>query len=446
MSEAARSCYQQVERDRTRRRDSSRDRRRRPFATVVAVAVLAALAGLLAAPASALAVKRVTASASASTLPSTVNRSAVVAAAAKHKATWRWTKAFALGHITGLKRRVEYGTYGLACPTTHLCVVPMDGTSVNPPYNSPAGDFYTTDPAKGPKGWKLRKWTKDDYAPGDTLSNDNIACAPAGAHTDCNIAGREPGAGSDTESYGAAVFQTGTPTVGNWGQALVDDSSPGFGAVSCFVNVQCAEIDDNGNIFTTAGATVTSDVSVFPADAGFSGIWWIGCAPYQSGQHNFFCAAVDQNGRGSIAWTVNPGDPDTKWSVGHVKHGTLFNVACWRPGTCIINNNGELIVTSGDTKSKSWVHSFKKVTLPQGVGRTVATIDCNAKLCAAAGQSVKLGQYVAIATNPHGHWSVVPLSTKHKAVLHDGISNISCPTTKLCVVDNGDGQVTVGTK
>lgn len=419
---------------------------RRPFAWIV-VAVLAVLAGLLAAPASALAVKHVTPSSSAPKQPSTVRHPAVVAAAAaKHKATWKWTKKFALGHVTGLKARVQYGTYGLACPTVHLCVVPMDGTSYKPPYNSPAGDFYTTTPAKGAKGWKLRKWTTDDYAPGDTLSNDNIACAPAGSHTDCNIAGREPVAGSDTESYGAAVFQTGTPTVANWGQALVDDSAPGFGAVSCFVNVQCAEIDDNGVIFTTAGASVTSEVSVFPSAAGFSGIWWIGCAPGQSNQHNFFCAAVDQDRAGSIAWTVNPGQSDTKWVVGHVKHGDLFNVACWRPGTCIINNDGQLLVTSGDTKSKSWVKSFKKVTLPKGVGKTVATIDCNAKLCAVAGASAKLGQYVAIATNPHGHWTVILLSKSHKPVLRAGISNVSCPTVKLCVLDNGYGQATVGTK
>jgi hypothetical protein len=408
---------------------------RRPVSWAM-VAVLAVLAGLLAAPASALAVKHVSASTAASSHPPT----------AKRKATWKWTKKFALGHVTGLKKHVQYGTYGLACPTIHLCIVPMDGTSVNPPYNSPAGDFYTTSPAKGAKDWKLRKWTTDDYAPGDTLSNDNIACAPAGARTDCNIAGREPVAGSDNESYGAAVFQTGTPTAANWGQALVDDNAPGFGAVSCFVNVQCAEIDDNGVIFTTAGASVTSAVSVFPSAAGFAGIWWIGCAPGQSNQHNFFCAAVDQNRAGSIAWTVNPGQPDTKWTVGHVKHGNLFNVACWRPGTCIINNDGQLIVTSGDTKSKSWVQSFKKLTLPKGVGKTVATIDCNAKLCAAAGQAAKLGQYVAIATNPHGHWSVIPLSKTHKPVLRDGISNVSCPTVKICVIVNGYGQVTVGTK
>jgi hypothetical protein len=445
MSETARSHHRKTGRIRTRGSHLSSDRLRRPAACVVAT-LLAVFAGLLAAPAGALAAKHVAANTSASTRMSTVRPPGVVAAAAKHKARWRWSKAFALGHVTGLKKKVAYGTYGLACPTTRLCVVPMDGTSVNPPYNSPAGDFYTTDPAKGAKAWKLRKWTTDDYAPGDSLSNDNIACAPAGAHTDCNIAGREPVAGSYDESYGATVFQTGTPTVANWGEALVDDSSPGFGAVSCFANVQCAEVDDNGNIITTAGATVTSDVSVFPADAGFSGIWWIGCAPYRSGQHNFFCAAVDQNRAGSIAWTVNPGASDTTWSVGHIKHGTLFNVACWRPGTCVINNNGGLVVTSGNTKSKSWVGSFKKVTLPKGVGKTVATIDCNAKLCAAAGRSVKLGQYVAIATNPHGHWSVVPLSSTHKAVLHDGISNVSCPTTTLCVVDNGYGQIAVGTK
>jgi hypothetical protein len=409
-------------------------RKRRPVAGIV-VAVVAVVAGLLAAPASASVVKHTAAQHSAATV-----------SAAKHKATWRWTKKFSLGATARLKKNQPYGTYGLMCPTIHLCMVPMAGTRVNPPYYTPAGDFYTKNPANGRSGWKLSKWS-EDYAPGDSLSDDNIACAPAGAHTDCIIAGREPVPGSYNESYGGTVFQTGTPTAANWGAADVDDSSPGFGAVSCFVNVQCAEMDDNGNIFTTAGASVTSEASVFPADTGFSGIWSMGCALHQSGQRYFFCAAVDQNSRGTIAWTLNPGASDTKWHVSNLRHGALlFNVACFRPGECVINNNGSLIATNGVTAAKSWTHSFKKVALPKDVRGTIETLTCNAKLCVAAGDAAKVGQYVAISTNPyHGHWRVIPLSKTGKKVLSDGISDVSCPSVKLCVLDNGYGQVTVGT-
>jgi hypothetical protein len=359
---------------------------------------------------------------------------------------WKWTKEFSLGSITGLKKSQPYGAYGLTCPSSKLCVVPMAGTGVKAPYFSPAGDFFTKTPAKGASGWKFSKWN-EDYAPGDSLSVESVACDPAGAKADCIIAGREPVPGSFNESYGATVFQTGQPTDANWGAADVDSSSAGFGGVSCWANVQCAEIDDNGVVYTTAGATVTSAKSVFPGDAGFAGIWSIGCAPYLSGQHNFFCAAVDQNAGGSIAWTVNPGQSDTKWKVVNLKHGdTLFDVACYRPGTCIINNNGSLVATTGDTAAGSWVRGFKKITLPKGVSGSISTLACNAELCAVAGRASKVGQYVSISTNPYrGRWQTIPLSKTGKTVLRDGIAFVSCPTVKLCVVGNADGQTTVGT-
>jgi hypothetical protein len=412
-----------------------RSKRRLIAGVIPGIAVVAAL---LAAPATASAAKHTALNAAA-------KQPSVRVATAKHKATWKWTKKFSLASVTGLKKHLEYNAPGLVCPTTHLCIVPMDGNADNAPYNTPVGDFYTTNPAKGKSSWRFSRWN-EDYAPGDGLGFESVACAPAGSHTDCNIAGREPVAGSFDETYGAGVFQTGTPTTNNWGGSLVDDSSAGFGAVSCFVNVQCAEIDDNGVIYTTAGASATSAVSVFPADAGTNGIWWISCAPHLSGQSNFFCAAVDQNSTGSVAWTTNPGGTDTKWTVANLHHGDeLFEIGCTRPGTCIIDNAGSLIATSGDTKKKTWVHSFKKVTLPRSVGKTVEAVACNAKLCAVAGDAKKLGQYVAMSTTPdHGHWHVYPLSKSGKSVLHDGVALLSCPTTKLCVVGNTYGQITVG--
>jgi hypothetical protein len=443
MSEVARTPNLRASRDRGRR-GSLRVRRPRPTAGIVLG--LAILAGLLAGPANASAPTQVRTNHVATNHVATLH-AAAQHAPAKHAARWKWSAPFNLGKHSHLKKNQPYGTYGLACPTVHLCIVPMAGTRVTPPYYSPAGDFVTTTPARGASGWRLSKWN-EDYAPGDSLTNQAISCAPAGAHTDCNIAGREPAPGNVNNSYGATVFQTGTPTAATWGAALVDDSSPGFGAVSCFVNVQCAEIDDQGTIYTTAGASVTSAVSVFPADADFSGIWAIGCAQHTAGESTFFCAAVDQNGAGSIAWTLNPGQSDTKWHVSNLHHGAeLFNVACFRPGECLIDNNGQLISTHGATTSAAWTKSFKKVTLPKRVGRTVETVSCNDKLCAAAGDAASIGQYVAISTNPdHGPWSVIAVGKTKKAVLRDGIGNVSCPTTTLCVLENGDGQIAVGTR
>jgi hypothetical protein len=444
MSEVARGWDVHTGQNTAFRRGLARIRRPRPAAGILVG--LAVVVGLLAGPATASSAKTVTGAAATSS-HSTPSHSTPRHSVPSHAAHWKWSAPFSLGKHSHLKKNQPYGTYGLVCPTTHLCIEPMAGTRITAPLYSPAGDFITTTPARGASGWRLSKWD-EDYAPGDSLSPDNVACAPAGNRTDCIIAGREPAPGGVNNSYGATVFQTGTPTVANWGAALVDDNSPGFGAVSCFVNVQCAEIDDQGTIYTTAGASVTSAVSVFPADADVSGIWAIGCAQHTAGESTFFCAAVDQNGRGTIAWTLNPGQADTKWKVVNTKHGDdFFNVACFRPGECLINNGGELLVSHGATTSASWTKTFKKVTLPKGVGRSVATLSCNDKLCAVAGDAANIGQYVAISTNPdHGPWSVIAVGKTKKAVLRDGISNVSCPTTTLCVLTNGYGQVTTGTR
>src|SRR5580700_7288481 len=102
-------------------------RKRRPAAGI-AIAALAVVAGLLAAPASASAlkhsaVKQPSVGAAAGTHP------AASTVSAKHKASWKWTKAFNLGRATGIKKNVGYETDGLSCPTTSICIVPMVGTS-----------------------------------------------------------------------------------------------------------------------------------------------------------------------------------------------------------------------------------------------------------------------------------------------------------------------------
>jgi hypothetical protein len=369
-----------------------------------------------------------------------VSHSINSSAASASTGGWKWTKVASLAKASKLKVH-DYGTYGLACPTTKLCIVPMDGNPNNAPYNSPAGTFISTD---GGHKWKFVKWS-EDYEPGDSLSSQNIFCDQGGSALDCIIVGSEPVAGTFNETYGATVFQTSAVTKPDWGAADVDSDAAGFGAVSCWVNVQCAEVDSSGNAYTTVGATVTSATDVFP-NLDTSGVEAVGCAPYRKGQRNAFCAAVDENGAGTIAWTLNPGASDTKWVHANIHHATLFNVSCFGPGDCLLNNDGKLVLTKGDTKAKSWTKGFKTVKLPT-VGATVGTIDCTSKLCAVAGSSSKVGQWLAVSTDPaHGHWHVTLLNKSHKAFLQDGIADVSCSSAKSCVVENGYGQVAIGRK
>lgn len=215
-------------------------------------------------------------------------------------AAWKWSKFVA---IPG--KGVSLG--GMSCPSVHLCVA--DGN-----LGKKEGIFYTTNPAGGGKTWKFVAWSEAFSGGG---SGEDVSCDQAGVHVDCALAGYAPIKGHPGESYGGSLFQSGNPTAPNWGAALVDTQTNGdLGAVSCWSGPACAELDDAGNVLTTAGATVTSLTALFPADDGYSGIWSIGCAPYVKGQPNIFCAAVDQNSAHSVGWSTDPSGG--KWTTASI--------------------------------------------------------------------------------------------------------------------------------
>ncbi|HTW19352.1 MAG TPA: hypothetical protein VME70_03950 [Mycobacteriales bacterium] len=410
-------------------------RRRRPL--LAAVLTLGVIGGLVSAPAIASAARIAPQRMHAvMTSPTTAAK-----APAKSSGGWKWSPEFNLGRVTGLKKHLQYETTGVACPDTHLCVIPMFHNGGTYTF-SPAGDFYATDPAKGEKGWKFSKWN-EDYEPSDSGSLDNIACEPAGKATDCIIAGQEPVIGSYDESYGGTIFQTGTPTSANWGADNFNGYAA-FGSVSCWVNVQCVEINDNGIVFSTAGANVRATATVFKDDTGFAGIWSISCAQWSKSQPNPFCALVDGNSKGSVAWTTNPDDPGMTWHRTNLGHKyNLMNIACFGPGACLIDNDGTLLRTHGKTV-KAWPKGFKTVTLPKvGKHADVGAIKCTGDVCAVGGVTAKGEQFISVSGDPaKGHWDTTFLSKSHK--IKNGIDYLACASTKLCVVGDSYGDTAVG--
>ena len=361
----------------------------------------------------------------------------VAASTVQRAPTWRWSKVVSMPG-----KEAKYGLGGVSCPSVHLCVsdVLLTGNAKNK-----TGIYVTTDPAAGGSKWHFVAFS-EAFAGGGT--GDDVSCSPAGVHIDCAMVGYQPLPGHPQESYGGSIFQTGDPTAPNWGAALVDQSAD-LGAVSCWANVQCASVDDNANVVTTAGATITSQATLWPEDVGYSGIWAISCAPFTAGQRNPFCAAVDQNAAHTIAWSTDPSSGHWVVQPIHVPRGfSLWHVACASAGLCVVSETNDLEsgyarigVSHGDTAGKTWVSSFKQFNLfPKAKSAGVTAVTCeSAKLCAVAGASSK-GGFVSISTNPSSP------SSWHTFMLKKGWApnEMSCPTSKLCVLVSGDGGVVVG--
>jgi hypothetical protein len=357
---------------------------------------------------------------------------------------WKWTKLVA---IPG--KGVSLG--GVSCPSVHLCVA--DGNR-----GKTEGIYYTTKPGGGGATWKFVPWT-EAYSGGG--SGEDLSCDQAGVHYDCAIAGFQPLPGHPNESFGGSLFQTGNPMGRNWGMALLDTSTNGdFGAISCWSGPSCAELDDAGNVYTTAGATATSATALFPQDDGFSGIWSIGCAPYVKGQPNFFCAAVDQNAGHSIGWSTDP--TDGKWTTGAIPVGgdDLDHIACGGPGLCVVTINSDagtgsarIAVSHGNTASVSWDRSFVKFDLLAHSQADISAVGCSSKtLCAAAGIDAIFNKHpyylVSVSTNPGGGtkaWHTTTIPFKATLNIPPYPLAINCPSTHLCVMVTSSGKVTVGT-
>jgi hypothetical protein len=371
-----------------------------------------------------------TAAPTGSQTPNTTSTAAATSRSAA--AGWKWSKTYKLA---GSARKKGIG--GISCPTVHLCVADASGAN---------GIYYTTDAAGAATKWHFRKFS-EPFAGAD--GGDDVSCTLDEGVTNCAMVGWQPVGGVFGDSYGGSIFQSGQPTKANWGAALISTETNGdLGAVSCWVNVQCASLDDAGSVVSTQGATVTSGPTpLWPQDTGFSGIWAINCA---RGIHpNPFCAAVDQNSAHTIAWSTDPADG--KWHIAAVpvpRADQLWHIACGGAGVCVVAENNDtgsgharIAVSRGDTARKSWAKSFKAFDLfPKDSGAGVSAVTCEAaKLCFAAGESAK-HSFVSVSSNPAapGSWHTYPIKG------HMAAYSMSCPTSKVCVLMSGNGEFVVG--
>jgi hypothetical protein len=295
------------------------------------------------------------------------------------------------------------------------------------------GTWWTSHPGGKASSWHYLRL-------GKTFGPTALDCDRAGTAIDCAVSGID-----------GLVWQGSHPTKG-LGSADVDLYS--LIGVSCWVNVQCAELDITGSVVTTAGATVTGGGSAFPADAAqFDGGGNISCAPFKP-DHNPFCVTVDSNGDDGVAWTTNP--TGGAWQRGRVagKHD-LDAIECPASGVCVAlegANQGTdgIGVSHNPAKGRSFASAWKSFKLPlsdPSAFEELSALTCESTtLCLVGGHNSKVGNLVYVSTHPSIR------SSWHRSLLNDGAKKddfssataIACPSTKLCVLISGEGRLVVG--
>jgi hypothetical protein len=337
---------------------------------------------------------------------------------------WKWSKGVKLPGVTGSSVLGQ-----LSCPSTSFCI--LDGQKSLTKSGNVSGVWWSSDPTGGASKWHFV------HIAGFQPSGASISCSKAGNAYDCAMVGTTPGGGG-------VLYQTGHPNGSSWGTVTIDTNL--VQAVSCWVNVQCAELDDQGTVLTTTGTTITSTASVFPEDAGFNDIWSIGCAPYKSGKT--LCAAAAQGASDSIAWSTDPASG--KWHKEHVGGSSDFDlVDCATYSLCIATEGeSDLVPRIGLSFAPSKAGTWKSFKVPfKGFIENLSAVTCeSATLCVFSGHNSS-GNFVYVSTKPSAS-----LSAWHESALQDGkasdylstAAGISCPSAKECVLVSGGGEIVIG--
>ena len=351
---------------------------------------------------------------------------ALAATAQASSQMWKWSKGYKL-HGASASAVVA----GLSCPSTKLCLATVGDI------HGRGGVFWSTKPTAGASSWHF-----DQFAAPITGAPGALACDSTKF---CAIAGPD-------------YWDTGDPTSkSEWNlstTAALGDSY-GLGAVSCWVNIQCAVLDEGGGVLTIKGAEVISGpTTIFGTQSSVNGI---SCAPHVNGK-NPFCAAVDDttptSGRGGdVAWTTDPTSGD--WQTANIKGGSsLENIDCPSDGFCVAIEGGNgglgyVGVAKSGSQGSGWAGAWKAFKLPSEENATVETCR-SASFCAVSGATLfahRNGNFVYTSTRPSAS-----KSAWHRSTLNDGSSTdlgtaaagMSCPSAKECFVISGDGEISVG--
>jgi hypothetical protein len=314
-------------------------------------------------------------------------------AAASARSGWKWAKSYHVKHLTPIDA-------GLACPTTKLCVAVGDNRVL-----------WSTNPTGGSKTWHsvaLEPSSSPDVQ--GTIAFDGLSCPTAHFCAAVDDIGN--------------VFTTTNPTGGKsaWHGTEIDDIE--LLAVGCSGPSLCAALDYYGNAFTSKAPS--------------SGIWHRAALTTQSGAEFYgvscagssLCVGVEAGG--TIYRTNNPGAVTPKWRKTKVGRGAWDDVNCPTAHKCVAvggyNGKGRIAVSTNPAGGV-----WKYVVINK------ASFGFNQMTCRGSGFCFALSDW----------WSANPVAKKSawhstKVPTSDSQVEIGCPTTKLCLIGDIGGDLTVG--
>lgn len=291
----------------------------------------------------------------------------------------------------------------ISCPSTTLCVIGgANGVAVT-----------TSIQAKG-KTWKYAQIGIDDPSLGQAYVFDLSCPAP-----DLCVA-------VDDQSN---VYTATDPAggIGAWVPGpLPSEMYVGIRALSCASPTLCGALDVAGNALTTVNPQSSwTATKIVPK---------VNVALYELSCVEGLCAAVESDA--NVYVTTNPADQPATWTPVSLGGGKrLSTVACGSPRLCLAAEFfGGVYVSTNPTGGKG---AWKKLSI-KGVS-DVTHLSCEStSLCFAL-------------VNTTVYWSTTPAQASSwkpstlpgaKAILSD----VSCPTPRLCVATDIGGKVWVGTR
>jgi hypothetical protein len=213
-------------------------------------------------------------------------------------------------------------------------------------------------------------------------------------------------------------------------------------AVSCPSTHACVAVDLKGEIMATSapGSGRARDWHVVRRPSGVA-LRSISCPSAQ------LCVAAGDHGDVVVS---NRPNHTHSWTTLSASMYALTAVACPTTRLCVaVDDNGDVLTSTAPTRAGSWTSQhidtginyqcFHYGTTGPSCQSALQAISCapSSAVCAATDDS---GHEFASLNAGHGPWTNSGLAGSLPA--SQSFASISCPNTHLCVLVNGDGDVT----
>jgi hypothetical protein len=315
----------------------------------------------------------------------------------------RWERPFTVDKRGG-------GLAAISCPSSRRCMAVDVKSHV----------VISTGPADRASSWKRTSARVDGSTGPRGIECPSVSlCVVAGIHN--LFISPNPGGGA-----------------GAWSRSPIDPLAE-ITSLSCPSAALCVAVDNRGNVLSSTNPALLAStwqiVHVDPAaDDGEGGIHAVSCPSVS------FCAAVDD--QGNVLTSTNPAGGLPAWRIQPVytgigSAGGLLDISCPSVSLCIAagGSYGEVATSTHPSGGRQ---SWRGVAVSPGISEhaegSLEFVHCDFVS-------------VCIAADNLEHTYVTRHPTRGSSAWHGagfGLTDVSCPTTSLCVAVDARGSVILG--